>query len=210
MSNIIEAKVSNGVITHKDTSGEMFRYTAAHCGLSWPSAEASGFYVIVAEEWRGPTIYEGHESEKGKLILLKEQEIASPLLNELLPRITDDCTQFACEKVYTDLSENFEDYAEFYRRYIYDRNISYGHLCDAPYFSNFLLGISIVEQWLKDVLLELPEESITRHQLRGLSIEEIKDSPEVRFPAVNALRHAVSAFYKFRPSNLVGWTPNRS
>jgi hypothetical protein len=212
MTDIIEAKVTNGVITHKDTSGEIFRYTAVRCGLSWPSAEASGFYVVLGEEWRGPTIYEGREGEKGKLILLKEQEIESPLLNELLPRITDDCTQFACEKVYTDLSENFEGYAEFYHRYIYDKNINYGRLCDAPYSdaANFLLGVSIIKIWLKDVLLELPPDSLTRNQLRGLSDEDLKDSPEVKFPAVNALRHSVNAFYKFRPSNLIGWTPNRS
>ena len=212
MTDIIEAKVTNGVITHKDASGEIFRYRAVLGGLSWPCAEASGFYVILGEEWRGSTIYEGREGEKGKLILLKEQEIESPLLNELLPRITDDCTQFACQKVYTDLSEDFEGYAEFYLRYIYDKNLNYGRLHDAPYSdtTNFVLGIAIIKNWLKDVLLELPPDSLTRNQLRELSDEDLKGSPEVKFPAVNALRHAVSAFYKFSPSNLIGWTPNRS
>ena len=66
MSNIIEAKLSNGVIIHKDASGKIFRYAAVRGGLSWPSADAPGFYIILGEEWRGPTKYEGEKQKKGK------------------------------------------------------------------------------------------------------------------------------------------------
>ena len=210
-NNVIEAKMTDrGTVIHTFNDGTTKKYSAVKAGLSWPTPTSPGYFVILGEEQRSHTKFEGVKQQRGKLILLTEYESQSPFLDDLVPKFSDSCSLYYCSYVYADLREEHKDEADPFREWYYDSGGGGTSLCEGSFIDSFSLGVSLIRKWLDERLLVLPENSIAREQLKKITGPDLEDSPETRFFAVNGLRFVIAAFHKYQPSNLVGWTPNRS
>jgi hypothetical protein len=209
--NVIKAEeTEHGVIVHeidgKET--EKIRYSAIRAGLSWPVKGSSGYYCILGEEYVERNLFT-NEQPRGKLVFLKELKATQPFLDVFFLPLTDDSTLYLCEKVYTDLSEDHADDAKFYQDYLYEKKLTHGRLEEAPYISNFNLGVSLIRRWIDNGLLTIPKDTIVHDQLSQIAKLDLDASPETIYFAVNALRFAVGAFYKSPPSTGGIWIPDR-
>ena len=181
-------------------------FSSIKAGLSWPTSSSPGFYCLLGEEYRVPGRFENPKAEKGKLILLADHESKSPFPDKLFDPLTDDCTLFHCDSIYTDL-KNHEGDVGIFRDWMYDKNMRVD-LVEAPFSDSFGLGVSLIRRWADASLLELPEGSL-REQLKKLTAADLEESPETRFYAVNALRFVVSAFEKYRPPIHISFNGHR-
>jgi len=202
---IVESERQGNCIIHKVASGgvnpDIFKWAAIRAGLSWPSPNSPGFYILIGEEYLEESRY-GSKS-RGKLQVFAEKNYQSLFLDGLFKALTDDCALYHCGKIYTDLPMEEDDNGEasLYREYAYLNHIPLGRLEEAPYSDNFALGVSLIKRWQENGLLVLPEDSLVRRELKILTKEDLADKPEIRFPAINALRFVISAFEKFKPSS---------
>ncbi len=210
--NKIKAEqTEHGIIVHEVDNGdetEKIRYSAIRAGLNWPVKGSPGYYCILGEEFVGRDIFK-KEQPRGRITLLKELQASEPFLDVFFLPLTDDCTLFHCEKIYTDLTDEHEDDAQFYRDYKYKRNISLGNLEQAPYLGNFKLGISIIRSWIDEQILQIPQDTIVYDQLSQIAKMDLDASPETNYFAVNALRLGIGSFYKSAPSTGKPFRPNR-
>lgn len=212
--NVINAeKNDHGFIIHTTSDGKTKEnelvYTAVRAGLKWPTKESMGYYCILGEEYNEADKFT-KANPSSKLRLLAEREIPISFFDTLFKQLTDDCRMYCCDKVFTELGEEHEDQAGFYREYLYENKIGFGQLNEAPYVSNFILGISIIRRWLDDGRLDIPDDSIAIQQLRSLTDVDLQSSPEKKYHTVNGLRYAIAAFHKFRPSYGPPWKPKRA
>jgi len=206
-------KAKRGVIVHKADTGqndiETFQYSAIRAGLSFPTVTSDGHYLILAEEFIEKSRYEGVEKPRGKFIFLSEGSFSGLNLNDLFKELTDDCASFSADKVFTILERPDEDKAVHpYQEYLRNQSVYSVQLCDAPYGNDFLLGFSILKQWLKESLLQIPADSQILDELKQIQRQDLDDVAE-KYPGINALRYVLGAFYKFKPSNGPGFRPTR-
>lgn len=200
--HVVKAETEkSGLIVHKIDVGngklKTFHYTSVRAGLSWSSAEAPAFYVIIGQEYVPKTKYEGQQPPKGKLKFFKEQEISSSFLHTLFNQLTDDCTLFNCRHVYTDLGDEHEADADFFNDFIYDKKIPHISLEEAPFVDSFGLGVSLIKRFMADGFLNIPKDSQVREQLKRLARADLQDPQAARrFHAVNALRYVIGSFHK--------------
>jgi len=200
-------KAGTGVITHTLNSGETIRYLDVRAGLSWPTATSPVYYCVLGEEYDERNKYEGVE-HKGTLKLLSEHESPGISLDEILAKFTDDTSLLRCSRIFVDMSDEYDGYVESFREFVIGIHRS-GYLHPAPYADNFLLGVTWIQDWTKSGKLSIPEMTIVRSQLKGITKADLAESPETNFYAVNALRYVVAAFHKMRPNPNPGWRPNR-
>lgn len=200
-----------GTIIHHYADRKKKEYAAIRASLSWPTEEASGYFIILGEEWTGGgTVYEGQKQKQGKIILLSELEVQSPFLDDTLKPLSDECSLVGCSDVYAEFSEEPEQNMEdvmLAREFLNDQKISVS-LLPAPYHTKFKTGVDIIRFYLSNALLDLPESSLASQQLTTLSQTDLIDKPEVKFVAINGLRFAMGAFHKYGPSGFV-FTPKR-
>ncbi len=198
------------IIIHKVDSGGVrpviYTWSAVRAGLSWPTPGSPGFHIVIGEEYRDKTPF--GSVHRGKLKVFAESDHQTIFLDDMFKILTDDCALYHCDKVYTDLSEEHRDEAELFREFSYSGEIRMGTLNEAPYFGNFALGVSLIKRWQDNGLLVLPEKSLVRKELRILTKEDLAETPEIKYPGINALRFAVAAFEKFKASSGM-FRPNR-
>ena len=211
--NVVKAKkAENGIITHildmGDGKQKTVRYYDVRAGLSWPTVTSPGYYCILGEEYYETDRYEGAK-RKGNLTLLAEHEFPGISLDELFGKLTDDTSLVRCSRIFADMSDEYSGYIDSFRTFVTGIKNS-GYPDQAPYADNFLLGVSRIRDWTKSGKLDIPEKTIIRSQLKGISKADLADSPETIFYAVNALRFVVGAFFKHRPINNPPFRPNRS
>jgi hypothetical protein len=197
---------------HHFADGKKKVYEAIRAGLSWPTSEANGCFVILGEEWTGGgTVYEGQKPKRGKIRLLAEREIQSPFLDDTLSALSDECSLLGCSDVYAEFEEepelNIEDV--LLARELLNRQGLGISLYPAPFHRRFKLGMDIIRLYLNDALLVLPESSLASQQLGILSQSDLLDTPEVKFVAVNGLRFVVAGFHKHRAWSGPQFIPNR-
>ena len=214
-----------GIITHTVDVGdgklEYRRYRAISAGLAWPGAGHGAHYLVLGEMSVNEKVtrFEGVEPPRGKLVVLCERSVDSPFLIELAEHLTDDCSRFGCDGVYgeIELSEDGsfrDDRANLFRDRLQNAKCS-ASLQRAPYTAGSATGpsrmealrlaLSIVELWLKEGKLELPEGSVALEQLRAITKEDLHDpEAEPRLYAARALGHVVSVFHKDNPYGLAG------
>lgn len=212
---VLETKrTEHGTILHRLSDGGSKEWRAIMAGLSMPTEEANGYFVILAEEWTGGgTVFEGQEPRRGKILLLAESEIQSPFLNDILKPLTDECSLLGCREIYLGFEEigmgkEPDEQVSLVREHFYDKHLDIT-LYSAPYFKSFKTGMDIIRNFLDKALLVLPEDSLAAQQLASFSQDDLLQKPEVRFVAINGLRFAVGAFHKNRPSQFPNWTPKR-
>jgi len=210
--NVIKAeRADNGMITHTivtKSEDKVLYYHDVRAGLSWPTEAAPGYYCILGEKYTETYRFEGM-NRRGELRLLVEREFNGISLNDLFAQLTDDTAMLECRSIYTDTEEPFKGHVEAFWEFVYKKGVKVGSLTPAPYVGNFLLGISWIQDWAKEGLLSVPETSIAYSQLKTISKADLAESPEERFPAINALRFVVGAFHKYQPG-LARFAPKRS
>jgi hypothetical protein len=163
-------------------------------GLSWPQQEIPAYYVILGMEMRDASV----SYSKSRLILLTEREVSDLSLEGFFQQLGDDCKLTCCQDIYAQVSDRLEEYSSAF--YEYTKKISnLWQLFPAYFPDNFDLGVSLIRDHLDKRLLQLPEDSILLEQLKQIRREDLKDNPEKRFYAINALRHALSSFFRNQP-----------
>ena len=176
-----------------DNTERRFSRRGIRCGLSWPWNEVPAFYVILGMEIEGDDhIHYG----SNPLILLCERQVDDLSLETLFRQLGDDCTVACCSDIYAEAGGDSGEFADSFRSYGGRMNAD---LCPAHFPDNFAVGVSLIKDHVDKRLLELPPESILAEQLRQIRREDLKDNPEKRFFAINALRHAVAAFFRNPP-----------
>lgn len=201
MSIVVKARLTEkGIIVHELANGELKEYRAIRGGISWPLMEENlpGYCCIFGEEWVRWT-------EHGKLILLSECEAPDirTSLTTFFTKLTDESRLYRCETFYTVTKEfhgeDHSGYAEAFQKFTYEKEIT-AHLEEAPWADNPDLGIYHIQAWMGKGLLELPEGSLVREQLRRVENSKVNQVPQM-FNAVNALRFVICSFEKYKPTN---------
>lgn len=178
------------IIFHDTGSPPHAIYRAIHAGLSWLNKDAPGYYCIVGQR------DVKNERAEYPLLLLREGE--SDDLQELFRTLTDDAAMLLCEEVYTDLSAEWEGFADAFRRYRDENKIKEISLQKAPYVENFQYGVSLIFKWIKhDRALEIERGTILQQQLGRIPKGDLGEDPEVEYHAVNALRYVLAAYEKY-------------
>ena len=216
MYNVVDTRKSKNGVTHivanNDGGTEIKKYSAIRGGLSWPAGTMPAYHCIVGE---GFVYFDRNEGgdQRGKLHLLAEHEYSGMSIDQMFDKLTDNVVQLNCGTIYTHTEEEqaaYADYQEAYRDFCYKKKVSLGWLDQAPFADNFQLGIALINDLVKTGRLVLPEQSIVREQLKRISKEDLDESPENKFYAINGLRFAVAAFHKFKPVKHGGaWKRNR-
>ena len=81
---------------------------------------------------------------------------------------------------------------------MYEKGIGV-RLEEAPWGDNPGFGLDYINEWMKKGLLQLPEGSLVRNQLRMVVGEKVNQLSET-LNAVNALRFVVCGFEKYKPN----------
>ena len=142
---VTKFEFKDGLIFHEvrteDGKTKTITYNAIRAGLSWATSEnPKSYYCILGDQTRG-TQFQGVAQPPAKLKFLEEKEINSLFLDELFQSITDACALYGCSTIYADLSDDFQDNADFFRKWAFEKELHYGNLQEAPFSSNFLLRV---------------------------------------------------------------------
>ena len=148
-------------------------------GLSWSTVEASAYFTCLAQR------REENEFRKKPLIQVLEFEDEGSI-DGFFERVRKAASRFQVSLIFTDV-ENSSFYTKFSSRHYY-------LLQGVTGSEDFNYGLSIIRAWGKKNALETMEGSILRSQLSSLRESDLRESPERKFNAVNALRYVVSGF----------------
>jgi hypothetical protein len=193
--NLINSDSTGKFIIHIILNGtveDKIRYVSVRAGVSFSSEEAPGAFVVVGQE-----MDDKNEVAPTPLTLLDEWEFSGLSVDQFWDKASDALVLHGASPVYFDTQDEanlnaFQDYCS--RKKL---NIDY---LAAPFADNFFTGLSTANDWLRERRLDLHKTSKTREQLKNITREHLRDSPETKFPLVNALRHVLSGFRKYPPS----------
>jgi len=171
---------------------EQIRYLSVRAGVSFPSQDAAGAFVVVGQE-----LDDKYETAPAPLVLLDEWEFTGLSVDTFWDKVTDAVVLHDAKPIYFDTQDEanllaFQDYCN--RKKL---NIDY---LNAPFADNFFTGLSTANDWWSEGRLILDKTSQVRNQLKSITRADLKESPETKFPLVNALRHVLSGFRKYPPS----------
>lgn len=192
-------KTSQGLIFHQliDENGvgkQGQNYTAVYGGIHWPSADSPSYFCIIGEEYLGT--FEGNVI-RGKVRLFSEFESESVSLDGFFSRVADDAARFHCGSVFAAMDElKYTDFTTAYNDYQFEKGISLARLEQAPFEKEFVVGVAMIQDFHRDGRLDLPTDSIVYKQLKSFGRHNLKDQPEEKFFAVDALRFALAALRK--------------
>ena len=193
--NLINSDSSGRFIIHIVMNGndeDRIRYVSVRAGVSFPSQDAAGAFCVVGQE-----MDDKFETAPAPLVLLDEWEFPGLSVDGFWDKVSDALVLHGAKPVYFDTEDEanllaFQDYCS--RKKL---NIDY---LAAPFADNFFTGLSTANDWLREGRLDLHKTSLVRNQLKSLTREDLRDSPETKFPLVNSLRHVLSGFRKYPPS----------
>jgi hypothetical protein len=205
MSIVVESRrTEEEIIIHKHDDGTSKQYLAVRGGLSWPLAidkVRPAYYCIFGEELI--SVAQRRENQRGKLIFLHEYENPDILsLSEFFKDLTDYVKLLECNIFYTVTEifqgKDYRGYTEAFQKFVYDKQ-SQAHLEEAPWADEPILGMNYIKEWMKKGLLELPEGTLVRDELKKVMEEKVNQLPQT-LNAVNALRFVVCGFQKDKPN----------
>jgi hypothetical protein len=140
-----------------------------------------------------------------------EEEISGVYLDPLFKQMTDDCMALGCSTIYTDLDETDEE-AQGRKRLYDDYCASIGvyiAMQDAPFRSNWQVGVNLVRGFTGKGLLSIPE-GPTRAQLSAAVAMDLQAADDaVELHRLRALQYVVGAFHKSPASAMGPYRPNR-
>jgi hypothetical protein len=173
--------------------------------LEWPIGSTPAYYVILGLEHE-ELDYLGGKKRQGPLKFFAEFEAPSVLsLNDFFKQLTDDISKYYCTRIFTHKVDEYESFAQSYEDYLRDKELKSAYSDEAPYAENFNWGLAQINDWVSRGKLELPEYSKIRDQLKGISEEELEESPETKFLRINALRYLLGGFLKYAPQPVPDW-----
>jgi len=192
--HIVNSDSTGRFIIHIVMNGnveEKIRYVSVRAGVSFPSQDGKGAFVVVGQEMDDKL-----ETAPTPLVLLDEWEFPGLSVDQFWDRVSDSLVLYGVKPVYFDATDEtnlhvFMDYCD--RRKL---NVDYQA---APFVDNFFAGLSTCNDWLREGRLDLHKTSVTRDTLRNITRTDLQNSPETKFPLVNALRHCLSGFRKYPP-----------
>ena len=175
------------------------RYSAIRGGIAWPTGAAPAYLAIIGQEYIRPGLFD-YAAQAGNRVLLMEHRSESLSLSSFFAKITDLAEQFMCRDFYVDMPE--ERFASGYQNdfdaFCRERN-SRASLYRAYDADDFLLGLSRISGAIEQGNLTIPEDSIVREQLRAITKEDLQNSPEETFYAINGLRHVLGSYFRNQP-----------
>ena len=213
-SNVVKSTVQpNRSIIHEivneNGTRESIQYSSIKAGLNWPSATMPGYYCVFGELWHDE-MRQSTNKNRGKIVFLSEFESSDISIKELLNHLTDDLLQYGCTTIYTLTDEGYRDFVRAFHDFTDHVGSCSISLHNAPLADNFFLGLSRIEDLMKDSKLELPENTKLYPKLKSIRREDLQDAPESRFHSINALRFVVAGFNKYQTKHTNSDVYNRS
>lgn len=173
------------------------RFKAVRGGLNWPSVdgETPGYYCILGE----PFAEHDPHAELTEVWLLRERQIDDISFSSFCESLTDDCLMYSCETVYADRTGPFEEMIRGFHEWKDIKGVKLPDIMQAPFADNFHFGVSLVRDKVKHGNFKPQRDSILNGQLSRMAKVDLKEWPEKRFFAINALRYVISGLVKYRP-----------
>jgi len=216
------------VVVHElvDPFGELdpetVKYRKIWGGVAWPTDMSPAYACFVGQLFMEATRFE-KQAIKEPLILLSECQSDELTLEDFLHKVTDESVRLFADKVYANLGRDwseeheqegegkFSGYVTSFRRYLSDNEIPYVTLEGAPYVDNYLYTVQIINDYRQKERLTVPEKTTAFEQLSTIKKSDLQNNPESFFYAVEAVRHVVGAYSKYRPGpSLSGFVPDRN
>ena len=172
------------------------RYLDIRGGISWPTPYAPAYFCIVGQE--ASQDENDQDGIEGKRVLLAEHEDSSLYLDKFYDKLTVVADQFGCRKFYAAMPEDRQDcgYLNDITQYARKQK-SRVTLHDAEDANDFLLGLNRIRPGIHKGSLILPDDSLVREQLSGITAQDLEDKPGERYNAINGLRHALGSFFRY-------------
>jgi len=177
------------------------RYAAIRGGISWPTSKAPAYLCVVGQEYVAPSSAPWKKVSVEKRFLLTEYESKFLSLLDFYGKITDAADQFLCKSFYAEMPEDRLESG--YRNDLYA--FARGRKCevslsDAYDVDNFMLGVTRIKGSMEKGEMVIPKDSLFYSQLESISQEDLDNSPEENFYAINAARHVIGSFYRSPPT----------
>ena len=177
-------------IINEEGKAKRHFFRGVRCGLSWPSVTSPAYYCLVGQ------LSDGLASGKYPLRFLKEGESLS--IGDLLQNHFDEMGIYSCWEVFSEVPrsivEDNRSYIAAFASIKRERNLQTIKLLPAPFYQNYLHGVSLIKEWVQGEALYIPKETILHEQLRTIKVDSLQQNPENSFYAINALRYVVGAF----------------
>jgi hypothetical protein len=193
---LVSSDTSGKHIVHVIQNGgheQTIRYVSVRAGVSYPSEIAPGAFCVVGQEMDDKL-----ETGPSLLTLLDEWEYSGLSVDNFWNKVTDSLVLNAVSPLYLDERVQYEANLRAFQDYC-DRMHLKIDFAFAPWSDNFFTGLSTANDWLSTGRLDLDKSSRTREQLKSITRDDLLDSPETKYPLVNALRHVLSGFRKYPP-----------
>ena len=199
MDQVLSAERGNGKIVlyiiDQDGKKHTIAYLAIRCGLSFPvPGRSPGVAVFFAERRIS------FESNQRRIKLLAEVDRSELSMGLFFNLITDTAARLGCNAIFTDVDEENTDNLKAFHDFCYTEKASVGRLREAPYAGYFAFGISILKEWVSCGQLEIESGNMVHEELKRITHQDLAEHPEVRFPAINALRFGIGSLYKNPPT----------
>jgi hypothetical protein len=156
--------------------------------MVWPTLTSPAYFSIFAQ------LSEPNAQGKLPLVLLSEGEDALP--HKFFRGLIAHSKQFWCRHFYVDFQSESRELANLFNDICRYSRITHIRFVQAPFASNFIFGLGLAREWGEDAALEIPQGTILRAQLSGISSEDLAQGVEERFYAINALRYIAASVEK--------------
>jgi hypothetical protein len=177
------------------------RYLDIRGGISWPTSKAPAYCCVVGQEYIRPALMgEDDTTGSGKRVLLAEHESNALSMESFYLKLLDLGGLMGCSDFYVTMPDDrwtcgfLHDFDDFSRGR--GGSVILNSAYDAD---NFLLGVTRINQGLGSGNIVIPPDSIVYSQLQDLTRQDLEDSPEERFHAINGMRHVIGSFHRVPP-----------
>ena len=186
------------------------RYADVRMGLHWPTSHSPACFVIVSQQYTGPHKPGEGEPPVGTREVLAEYVPESLGMNQFYRQVGQMAKKLFCRRVYAVLPEDRMQHGHLQDLMDYARESDcdiYVH--EALDDGEFFLSISRIKDSIDDGNLLVPDNTVVYDQLKGMTREDLKDSPEEFFYCIDALGHVIDGYYRWPPRNYQFYTRRR-
>jgi hypothetical protein len=119
-------------------------------------------------------------------------------------------SQYLVARVYVDPSEEQSAFTDAWYAFQRQHGLYGIQLTPAPYANNFIFGLSLIQDALKSDTLDIPKTFQVFEELKQIAKPDLATAPEIKYPAINALRFVIGSFRSQPVSSAAGYRPDRS
>lgn len=168
-------------------------YNDRRCAMTFPTSGNPGYFCLFG--------LKDVVTHRDKLPLQLLSEHSSKDQEKLFDHLVNTMRRYNCGTVYADCSKDFLSSEIEFGRFIQARGIRFVGLFDASEFEGFnttYAGFEAarapIDEYGRKGMLDIPESSTLRRELRSMLNFDMNDKPQVRFPAVNAFNHIIMSY----------------